>query len=307
VTLFFCRSESSRCLDCSCLFPSELELALHRPQCSGDEIVKQSDSNPVPECSKEEHCEKSTVECDATQAGERELLVVEEEGETTDYEPTAIVNMENMANKPGTGISETFVCQEQTPGRISRKTSRKACGTDKVGKFRCRVCSADFALSSQRMEHETNEHAPQIHPCNVCDKSFVGISLLKKHKRLQHSSGDESAAAQRRKAQLSATRVDGKHVCHLCGKIYAHGNGLRLHIRTLHQGEQSYSCDSCPKRFGRPDSLVKHRRVHTRQQNFICEFCPRAFSQSSNLIKHRSIQHVDQEEWSRNLCAIFNF
>ncbi len=174
-----------------------------------------------------------------------------------------------------------------------------------MGKFHCRVCSANFANSSQRKEHEANEHAPQIHPCNVCDKSFVGVSLLNKHKRLQHSSGDESAASQRRKAKLSATRVDGKHVCHLCGKIYAHGNGLRLHIRTLHQGEQSYSCGSCPKRFGRPDSLVKHRRVHTRQQNFICEFCPRAFSQSSNLIKHRSIQHVDQEEWTRNLCAIF--
>jgi uncharacterized Zn-finger protein len=101
--------------------------------------------------------------------------------------------------------------------------------------------------------------------------------------------------------------VDGKHVCHLCGKIYAHGNGLRLHIRTLHQGEQSYSCDSCPKRFGRPDSLVKHRRVHTRQQNFICEFCPRAFSQSSNLIKHRSIQHVDQVEWSRNFFMLYRY
>jgi uncharacterized Zn-finger protein len=278
-----------------------LELDLHRPQCGGGgEIVKQPDSNPVPERSTEENSEKSTADCNATPAVHREFLVVEEEGDTTDYEPSAIVGMENIENKSGTGINETFVCQVQTtPDRNSPKTSRKAC---KMGKFRCRVCSANFSLSSQRKEHETNEHAPQIHACNVCFKSFVGVSLLKKHKRLQHSSGDDNAAAQRRKAKLSATRVDGKHVCHLCGKIYAHGNGLRLHIRTLHQREQSYSCESCPKRFGRPDSLAKHRRVHTRQQNFICEFCPRAFSQSSNLIKHRSIQHVDQEEWSRNLC-----
>ncbi len=83
-------------------------------------------------------------------------------------------------------------------------------------------------------------------------------------------------------------------MCHLCGKSYAQTNSLRLHIRTFHQREQNFSCDSCPKRFGRLDSLSKHRRVHSRVQNFICEFCSRAFSQSSNLIKHRRLQHLDK-------------
>lgn len=77
------------------------------------------------------------------------------------------------------------------------------------------------------------------------------------------------------------------HVCDLCGKSYQRKTGLKRHVSTFHKKEKPFSCETCDKKFGRIDSLVKHGLTHTMEKNLICEICSKAFNQSSNLIKHR--------------------
>lgn len=77
------------------------------------------------------------------------------------------------------------------------------------------------------------------------------------------------------------------HICDLCGKSYQRKTGLKRHVLTFHKKERPFSCETCDKKFGRMDSLVKHGLTHTMEKNLICEMCSKAFNQSSNLIKHR--------------------
>ena len=108
----------------------------------------------------------------------------------------------------------------------------------------------------------------------------------------------EQKENKRTRKQKTVTSKKSDTVCHFCGKSYQRPSGLKVHIATFHNKEKDFPCNHCDKRFGRLDTLNKHKRVHSQEQNYVCDFCSRPFSQSSNLIKHRLVcdQNVQLSE-----------
>jgi len=47
--------------------------------------------------------------------------------------------------------------------------------------YRCEECGSMFAIKSRLITHQNTVHNEPVHPCQVCDKSFKTLTLLKRH------------------------------------------------------------------------------------------------------------------------------
>ncbi|KZP10130.1 hypothetical protein FIBSPDRAFT_908446 [Athelia psychrophila] len=54
------------------------------------------------------------------------------------------------------------------------------------------------------------------------------------------------------------------YTCDACGKIFARGEHLKRHVRSIHTYEKPHRCPfpGCDKDFSRHDNLRQHLRVH---------------------------------------------
>lgn len=47
--------------------------------------------------------------------------------------------------------------------------------------WRCEECGSMFAIKSRLITHQNTVHNEPVHPCQICDKSFKTLTLLKRH------------------------------------------------------------------------------------------------------------------------------
>ena len=67
---------------------------------------------------------------------------------------------------------------------------------------------------------------------------------------------------------------------------------ILVDIKTLHEAQKNYKCDSCGKSFTESGYLKKHNKtVHEGQRNYKCDSCRKFFTQSSNLNLHIETIH----------------
>jgi KRAB domain-containing zinc finger protein len=69
---------------------------------------------------------------------------------------------------------------------------------------------------------------------------------------------------------------------------------LLLRHLEIHNGENPYCCDQCPKWFSRLAHLQQHSDVHSEKkekQVFSCSLCPKVYLFASSLKKHMKISH----------------
>lgn len=93
--------------------------------------------------------------------------------------------------------------------------------------FKCQDCDKTFRTKSQLTEHSLVLHSQeQTISCNECLASFNTQTQLTKHKLSKHSNIIVS--------------------CHLCEKTFSSPQGLKTHIRNVHNKSQSkLICSSC--------------------------------------------------------------
>ena len=115
-------------------------------------------------------------------------------------------------------------------------------------------------------EHRANHTEDEARECDVCGTSFTEIGSLRKHmwSHLKEAkrgiTGPVSASKGVRNLQERAG--EQSFSCDLCPKVYHSRNRLALHKRT-HSREKLSKCNLCGKEFFSPSELNRHHRTHT--------------------------------------------
>ena len=56
--------------------------------------------------------------------------------------------------------------------------------------------------------------------------------------------------------------------CETCGKTFTQSGSLKVHIRTVHEGQKNYECTMCSKAFGQSGDLSRHvKKIHGISKN----------------------------------------
>ncbi|XP_052739381.1 zinc finger protein 271 isoform X2 [Bicyclus anynana] len=127
----------------------------------------------------------------------------------------------------------------------------------------CDLCDKAFKLRHQLVIHKI-KHIPERVYCKLCKRLYVSQSELDKHV-----------------CKYSAV------VCPVCGKICKNRGESRRHFLRVHDKDNYYKCDRCPKTYKNRQSLVVHQNKHDGIRKHACEFCSAKFYDYSVLTKHR--------------------
>ncbi|XP_008474226.1 zinc finger protein 260-like [Diaphorina citri] len=90
-------------------------------------------------------------------------------------------------------------------------------------------------------------------------------------------------------------------ICDKCSKQFRTQEGLKLHIRVIHEGVKNYTCEFCDKRFSCQSNLVSHRRLHTGEKPFVCQHCGKAFGNYTTFSIHL-LYHEGNRKYACTLC-----
>ena len=180
-------------------------------------------------------------------------------------------------------------------------------------------------LSTNEKKIELNlekNYGMGFYKCNICEKYFGELQKLEKHKEKNHpemnspqnfTENESSVKMNDRTKCVHCTRtfqsltarnhhMEKNHnlKCKFCGKIITSRNGLKLHIRGVHENISSYVCDSCGKKYKSKMALDYHvKYFHEGQpieKNHICEICGKAFETACKVKNHVKFFHEGQEK-----------
>ncbi|XP_048357798.1 zinc finger protein 574 [Sphaerodactylus townsendi] len=127
------------------------------------------------------------------------------------------------------------------------------------------ICSVDNAATAL-VDSIAVEQKLEEFQCQLCSSTFPKQAQLSRHQRFAH-------------------KMERRHKCLTCGKMFKKKSHMRNHLLT-HTGERPYHCKECGKSFNSPANLQRHRLTHTGERPYRCDICQKCFTQSSTLQQH---------------------
>lgn len=140
-----------------------------------------------------------------------------------------------------------------------------------------------------------------MHPCDLCERTFVARDVLKKHRITVHEGGVleypckvcgkvfTNRAALRRHRNLAHLNNDNL-TCKLCG--YVAGDNSLFATHQLSHEAAKFMCKYCGKALKSMSRLVEHERIHTGENPYKCNYCDYVCKSSTTLYHHKRIQHL---------------
>ena len=124
--------------------------------------------------------------------------------------------------------------------------------------------------------------------CDFCGNYYNNSEPLKTHIEIMH------------KGLYEIRQFENKNVikCKDCDSIFTGikmrqcESNLKIHIRSVHEGERNFSCNMCEKAFWHPFGLKRHINcVHYKKKYASCNNCGKSFSEPAYLKKHKCRIH----------------
>lgn len=221
--------------------------------------------------------------------------------------------------------------------------------------YTCDICSKDFRQLSGLKAHQKTHLDFRPYKCNTCPLEFHQSTALRAHicpnkppaqnqqgtsshmvllpgqanqqemenmmayKMLQRLPGGEKDLTKPKKARrqpavrhntsrsnvvrIEYNPVDGNlsFNCDRCSRKFKRKDDLDIHMLIHTNTNQFFDCTYCEKKFVQLGNLKTHLRVHTGEKPYVCAYCQKGFRQLSGMITHERI-HSDEKPFQCSAC-----
>ncbi|KAJ8922309.1 hypothetical protein NQ315_004251 [Exocentrus adspersus] len=127
---------------------------------------------------------------------------------------------------------------------------------------------------------------PPILKCDTCDKCFLDMKRLQKHKRVHKEKTIPCDLCKKvfKEKYLLVNHKEVKHFknlkyfnCLLCDRKFHQKNLLRRHIENTHLNKFKFHCDICDRGFNYQSELDLHCKNVHEEPRFTCKHCSKMF------------------------------
>ena len=150
----------------------------------------------------------------------------------------------------------------------------------------CHLCFKTFNDKGRLKNHvklihrKDNNNDSKIYKCDICDKVFSAIGILKGHYKT-HDSKKKN------------------YQCDECNKWFTFAD-VKDHTNIVHSSLE-FKCELCGKCFKNQKYLNNHTNIHT-ESNVECKVCSKSCKNKSSLAKHVGQYHSKKPKVQCNHC-----
>ncbi len=162
---------------------------------------------------------------------------------------------------------------------------------DRQRLFRCSKCKKQFTSKTNAKAHIDAIHY-KLKPfsCTNCKRSFSKKSSLTAH-LAAFDNGTRCAGkhpAYQEKVEIVSEIYNGQNSfkCMKCGKRFTKKPSAVTHINVIHYGMKPFSCEVCQKSFSKRSNYLNHLNAIHENVRHTCSHCNKSFSRKSSLTAH---------------------
>jgi uncharacterized C2H2 Zn-finger protein len=175
-------------------------------------------------------------------------------------------------------------------------------------------CTAVFSRLERLSDHKKVVHLGGSFPCTHCDKTFQGMSSLRRHVGQKHTKTVAIVCSEITEGIVCGQTFDERatynshlvkdhahpgHNCPTCNKQFTNKQGLLRHSKYClgDEGDPNlFECEECGKLFKRSEGLSAHKlEFHTESPKHVCGGCGKHLASHYNLKMHIQSKHGQAE------------
>ena len=188
-------------------------------------------------------------------------------------------------------------------------------------KFKCETCQKYFnhekiLQNHMKISHKAKPKSDKLYIQKSVSENHIDI-LRKTNKNFQKDKMENEELSEHEIDDYDPLSFDEKFEvtnlkeiqpnknlkCHLCYKNFSGKSHLKLHIKTVHEGQKNFQCQHCDRKFSQSYNLTNHIQViHNKIRKFKCDQCYKIFGLKGNLQNHQKRIH-GKKDFKCTFCS----